>query len=271
MDPSAPGPLALARLALAPRPAALVTDLDGTLSPIVSDPAAARPADGAVEALGAVQAAGIEIVIMTGRSAATARALIGTDRFLIVANHGAEWLGAGAEAVPATADRPVSVERAIGLVRTGDGIEIEWKAPTATIHFRNAPDPERARRQVTEQLAAADPSAVELHPGRMSLEVRPAGAPNKGEALRELVARRGLRGLVVIGDDVTDLDMFRAAAELRADGTLEGAAILAVAGGGEVPPEVTVAADATLASPADVVALLAALGGQLTPEVRPSA
>ena len=263
MNSQPSGPLARARAALASRPAALVSDLDGTLSPIVADPAAARVADGAVESLAGVQAAGVEVVIMTGRSAASARLMVGTDRFLIVANHGAEWLEPAAEPAAAAPERPPAVERAIGLVRAVDGIEIEWKAPTATIHFRNAPDPGEARRQILEQLAAAELGAVELHPGRMSLEVRPAGAPHKGEALHQLVATRGLRGLVVIGDDVTDLDMFRTAAQLRADGTLEAAAILAVAGGTEVPPEVVAGADASLDSPPAVVALLAQLAADL--------
>jgi hypothetical protein len=62
----------------------------------------------------------------------------------------------------------------------------------------------------------------------------------------------------VAGDDVTDLDMFRAAAELRATGTLS-AAILAVGGGGEVPDAVRDAADAVLPSPAALAGLLTAL------------
>jgi hypothetical protein len=61
-----------------------------------------------------------------------------------------------------------------------------------------------------------------------------------------------------MGDDVTDLDMFRAAAALRDEGRLR-AAILGVAGGREVPAEVHGAADAVLPDPAAAVALLGAL------------
>ena len=47
-----------------------------------------------------------------------------------------------------------------------------------------------------------------------------AGAADKGTAVAQLITRHGLRGLVVLGDDVTDLDMFRAAGEARARGEL---------------------------------------------------
>ena len=62
----------------------------------------------------------------------------------------------------------------------------------------------------------------------------------------------------MLGDDVTDLDMFRAAAEARARGELN-AAILAVAGGDEVPAAVAAAADVVLPDPQAVAALLTAL------------
>jgi phosphoglycolate phosphatase-like HAD superfamily hydrolase len=77
-----------------------------------------------------------------------------------------------------------------------------------------------------------------------------------------VVERYALRGLVVLGDDVTDLDMFRAAADLRAAGRLRGT-ILAVRGGREVPAEVADAADAVIGSPEEVVSLLLTLARQL--------
>ena len=69
---------------------------------------------------------------------------------------------------------------------------------------------------------------------------------------------------MVLGDDVTDLDMFRAAAEARAAGRLS-AAILAVGGAGEVPAAVAAAADAVLADPPAAAALLSALRQRALP------
>ena len=111
------------------------------------------------------------------------------------------------------------------------------KGPSATIHYRSAPDPAVRRSESRRRWATSPADGLTLRPGRMSWELRAAGAADKGTAVTQLIARHGLRGLVVLGDDVTDLDMFRAPREARARGELN-AAILAVAGGDEVPAAV---------------------------------
>ena len=135
---------------------------------------------------------------------------------------------------------------------------VDDKGPSATIHYRNAPDPQAAAERIAAALGDVTAAGLSLRPGRMSWELRAAGAADKGTAVTQLISRHGLRGLVVIGDDVTDLDMFRAAGEARARGELN-AAVLAVAGGDEVPAAVAAAADVVLPDPQAVAALLTAL------------
>ena len=104
------------------------------------------------------------------------------------------------------------------------------------------------------------PDGLELRRGRMSLELRPVGLGDKGAATRAIIERHGLRGVVVMGDDITDLDMFAAVDELRAAGRLRGAIIGVGGADAEVPPEVIAASDVVLASPAEAAAFLLALG-----------
>lgn len=252
---------ALAGSALAATPAGLLTDLDGTLAPIIDDPAAVRPVPGAAEALAALAGRLAVVGVVTGRAAAEARRIVGLDDLLVVGNHGLEWLAPGAaaaEPTPAATVLSEAVERASRAVPAVPGVIVERKGLSATVHVRGAADPEAARGQVREALAAASVPGVEIRPGRMSLELRPRGAGDKGSALRAVVGRYRLRGLLVLGDDVTDLDMFRAAADLRREGRLR-AAILAVRGGREVPSEVAAAADDVVASPEALVDLLTRL------------
>jgi len=258
-----PDPLELARRAIAAEPAGLLTDLDGTLALIVDDPAAVEPVGGAVAALELLARRLAVVGIITGRAAADARRILGTDLLLVAGNHGVEWLWPGSTAPllsPDAVPMRAAVERAIGAVPREDGIRIEDKGLSATVHVRGAPDPAAALARVRERLTASVGAGIDLRPGRMSLELRPPGGGDKGTAVRSLVEREGLRGLVVLGDDVTDLDMFRAAADLRRAGRL-AAAILAVRGDGEVPAEVEQAADAVIASPDDAVALIRSLAG----------
>lgn len=250
----------LVREALAHEPAGLLTDLDGTLAAIVSDPRAVGLADGASDVLARLARRLAVVGIITGRAAADARRIAGVAELLVVGNHGLEWLDPGA-----TQPRPaVELPRMAALLRAAlaalpaePGLALDEKGLSATIHYRNAPRPALARRRILAALAQL-PEGLELREGRLSIELRPAGAGDKGSALRQVVERYRLRGLVVAGDDVTDLDMFRAAAELRAGGRL-AAAIVAVGGGGEVPAAVAEAADAVVASPIKLVALLGAI------------
>ena len=266
-DPSRSGPdplataLSLARAALGSAPAGLVTDLDGTLSPIVDDPDRAFPVPAAVDSLTALAGRLAVVAVITGRAPDDARRVLGTDRLLVIGNHGMERLEPGherAELSSSLARAAEAIRAALGRVPAVDGVEIDDKGPSATIHYRNAREPESAAERIRAALGDVTPEGLIIRAGRMSFELRPAGAADKATAMTELIARHGLNGLVVLGDDVTDLDMFRAAGEARARGEL-AAAILAVAAGDEVPPAVAAAADAMLPDPYAVAALLAAL------------
>jgi trehalose 6-phosphate phosphatase len=260
-DLTADRALSLATDALGHAPAGLLTDLDGTLAPIVRDPAAVRLADGAAAALEVLARRLAVVAVLSGRAAPDARRIVGVPGVLVVGNHGTEWLAPDAahpEALPGQASVAARLSELLAAIPAESGVEVEHKRLSATIHYRNAVDPERARARIAEALAPHLGAAFQLRHGRMSVELRPGGLGDKGTALRAIVERHGLNGLLVLGDDVTDLDMFRATAALRSAGRV-GAAIVAVGASGEVPPEVGEAADAILDGPAGVVGLLRAL------------
>lgn len=263
--------LGAARRVLAAAPAGLLTDLDGTLAGIVRDPSAVRLADGASDALSALTRRLAVVAVVTGRAASDARRIVGSPSVLVAGNHGIEWLLPDAMAptiAPQLAEVSAALDQLLASVPHERGVEVDNKRYSATVHYRATADPAHARERIIgalrSALARGASTPIELREGRMSVELRPAGGGDKGSAVRELVERFGLRGMLVFGDDVTDLDMFRAAAELRAAGQVD-AAIIAVGGGelsdasAEVPPSVLAAADAVLAGPDEVVRLLAAV------------
>ena len=254
--------MALARTALQAEPSGLLTDFDGTLSPVVGDPTLARlvkGADGALEAL----AERLEVVaIITGRSAPDVRRMTGLRSLLVAGNHGVEWLAPGADEpmpVDGSAEIAARLDEALAAVPTPDGVFVERKRLSATVHYRNAADPVAERAAILHALAAAAAPPIEVREGRMSVELRPTGLGDKGAAARAIVERHALRGVVVMGDDLTDLDMFRAVAEMRDAGRL-AAAVVGVGGSDrEVAPEVAAAADVMLGDPEEAAQLLAAL------------
>jgi trehalose 6-phosphate phosphatase len=261
--------LGLARGALMQTPAGLVTDFDGTLAPIVSDPRAAEPTASAVPALNRLAERLAVVAVITGRAALDARRLLGGPaRIWIVGNHGLEWLPPGSdepEPTPNALALQAALSKAGTRVPVLDGVTIEEKGLSATIHYRLARDPKAARSAILDALAGAEHD-LEVREGRQSVELRPRGAGDKGSALRSIVERFGLRGLLVAGDDLTDLDMFRAAHELGGRGLRS--VVFAIAGSDEVPSSVSGAADATLADPAAFADLLQALADEEPGEVR---
>ena len=252
----------LARAALADAPAGLLTDFDGTLSPIVADPAIARLVDGADGALASLVERLAVVAVVTGRAPLDARRMTGVPGLLVAGNHGTEWLEPGAErpiAAPEAASVRADLDEALAGLPELPGVTVEHKGISATVHYRSAPDPDAARAAILDGLGRLEDRRIRLAHGRMSVELRPIGFGDKGTAARAIIERYGLRGVIVMGDDITDLDMFRAVAELRGTGSLRGALIGVGGADGEAPRAVIEAADAVLADPAEAAALLTEL------------
>jgi len=254
----------LAQVALQAEPSGLLTDFDGTISGIVGDPTEARLIDGAADPLARLAERLATVAIITGRAAGDARRLVGVPGVLVVGNHGVEWLAPGAinpEPAPGAALVAARLEATLAGVPTTPGVVIERKGLSATVHYRNAAHPPSARDEILRAVERAALHDIEVREGRMSVELRPRGLGDKGGAARAIVERHALRGVVVMGDDLTDLDMFNAVAELRATGRIAAAIIGVGASDAEVHPGVVAAADAMLAGPDAASAFLSALAG----------
>lgn len=251
----------LAREALAESPAGLLTDFDGTLSPIVSDPALARLVEGAEGPLAELSRRLAVVAIVTGRAPLDARRMVGVPGILVAGNHGTEWLEPDADEPTTSPDLATIQERLDALlsrVPRLPGIVQEPKGISASIHYRGAPDPDFAREAILDALGDVAHD-IELRHGRMIVELRPVGLGDKGSATRAIIERFGLRGAVVMGDDLTDLDMFAAVTEARDAGLLRGSVVAVGGADHEAPPAVMEAADVVLADPAEAALFLADL------------
>ena len=263
-DPSLSRALALARDALAHEPAGLLTDFDGTLSMIVQEPSGARLVDGAGRALAALADRLAVVAIITGRAPLDARRLTGIPRLLIAGNHGMEWLEPGAEEAHAGPEASSVAERldeVLARLPELAGVIPEHKGVSASVHYRKATDPDAARAAILSALGDVEEHGLRIAHGRMIVEVRPVGLGDKGSAVHAIVERFDLRGVVVLGDDFTDLDMFRAVAGLRDAGRIRGAIIGVGGADHEETPEIVAAADTMLGDPvaaADFLMRLAA-------------
>lgn len=237
--------------ALRQTPAGLFADLDGTIAPIVPDPAAVTVRAGLRAALRRL-AARLTVVVLTGRDVASARRIVGLDDVWYAGNHGAEWWRDGValvapEALPYVA--PVHAMAVALASRFADwaGVIVEDKGPSLSVHYRATADPGPARESILAFVRdATSARSLSVREGKMVVELRPPVPLDKGTALRVVIQQRALRGAVVLGDDLTDVDAFRALALEREHGVV-GVSVAVL--GPEAPPALTASADHTLAGP----------------------
>ena len=200
--------------------AAIITDFDGTLAPIVRDPAAARPLPGAVDLLHRLAATYGTVAVVSGRPAAFLIAALELDRrpgSRLVAHglYGLETATAHGVTTSVEAEAwrgDVEAVAALADAEAPNDVIVERKGLSVTIHVRTAPDEESWAASWARIQAAARGLAV--HPGRMSYELRPPVDVDKGTVVTALTANA--RAACFVGDDLGDLPAFDALARLTA-------------------------------------------------------
>lgn len=205
------GEAALART-LRRRPL-LAFDFDGTLTPIV-----ARPSDAylskAVSARLATLATHLPVAIVTGRSVDDVRQRLGFEPSFIVGSHGAEDPG-HAQTAEATPDALAHLRprlRALNPVLEAAGVTVEDKRHSIALHYRLSRTRHQALQVITEALS--DPGeGLRVFGGKFVVNVVAKVAPDKADAVHELVRRSGVSCAIFAGDDVNDEPVFAAAPE----------------------------------------------------------
>ncbi len=249
-----------------PGRSAILSDLDGTLAPIVADPFAAAVPPQTREVLERLSERYALVGCVTGRRAADARRIAGVRGMVYVGNHGLEALRPG-EAEPGPTVELGAAARAAAEVLAGldreelaaAGIRAEDKGPIQALHWRTAPDEGRAVKVAKAAAEAAAGAGLVPRWGRKVLELRPAEA-NKGGAVRGLVATGDLALAMFGGDDVTDLDAFAALRGLERDGRLRAAIAVGV-DSPEAPDGLAAASDVIVSGTDSYFDLLRFLAG----------
>jgi trehalose 6-phosphate phosphatase len=182
----------------------LAFDFDGTLAPIVS----AREVAGMRARTRKLLQQVCEVypcAVISGRSRADVLERVSNVRVKYVAgNHGLE-----------PGRNLASFERVVRVVTPKltraladhRGVEIEDKQYSLTVHYRKSRQKQKARAAIEAAVRAlAEP--MRIIGGKLVVNVVPAGAPHKGDALEALRAKAGADTALYVGDDITDEDVF---------------------------------------------------------------
>jgi alpha,alpha-trehalase len=203
---------------LGDRRPAVFLDYDGTLTPIVDDPAAAllpEPTRRAVRRLAKL----CPVAIVSGRDRADVANLLDVDDMVVAGSHGFDITGPGwqheyepgAEARPALEAAADLLDAEVGSI---PGAAVERKRYAIAVHFR------RVDEDRVPEIDAAVQRAIEANPGlrrttgKMIFELRPDLDWNKGTALTFLLDHLHLDQPdvlpIYVGDDDTDEDALQA-------------------------------------------------------------
>jgi trehalose 6-phosphate phosphatase len=239
---------------LAFAPAALVTDVDGTLSRIVSRPEYATVDEDVRASLRQLVGRVALVAIVTGREESIARSMVGLPELTYVGNYALDN-----ESAQVVEEDDLDAARVLvrTLLEPFPCVEIEEKGVSFALHYRNCIDTtmrERILTLVTPVAAAAGGKLVE---GKQVVEIVPVRLPDKSNAVARLLREREIQGVVYLGDDLGDVPVFEQMARRRTQG-------LPSLGLAVVDPETHVAvlesADMFLDGVDEVNAFLTALG-----------
>jgi trehalose-phosphatase len=245
---------------------AILTDVDGTLAPIVERASEAAVPAAAREVLAALSERYALIGCISGRRAEEARRLVGLDSLAYAGNHGLELLMPGEQTPRADPSIAGREGEATEFLTTLDGrleaagLRLEDKGPIQALHWRGSEDEATAEDRAREIANEAGRAGLQPRWGRKVLELRPAGGGGKDGAVGSLLADQGLDRATYAGDDRTDLDAFRRLRELREEGRLSAAVCVGVLSA-EAPAELAEESDVTVAGPGGWLAMLEWLAG----------
>jgi trehalose 6-phosphate phosphatase len=204
--------------------AALFLDFDGTLAEFAQHPGGVTIDAGLPALLAELRAQlGGAVAVVPGRTLAGLDAIAQLPTPAGAGLHGLELRFETGETISSA--HPDGASRIASMLQRRFAVDprvvIEDKGAAVALHWRQAP--ERAEECIAAMGQAAASPAFEILRGHAVVEARPRGT-NKGVALAELLKHGSFAGRrpVFVGDDVTDEDGFRAAAQLGGYGIKVG-------------------------------------------------
>lgn len=200
-----------------PNTSAIFSDIDGTISMIEKTHQKAYVPEDIKILLDKIRSKYGCLAFVSGRLVEQAKYMVGIDDVTYIGNHGLEIIEDKTKKIEYT-QKDISTNKEIieelkkiDIFNIG-GIDIEDKRASVAIHFRKAL--EQANIQVDNLYEAISAIAAKynrsLLKGRRVVEIRPSLNITKGTAVRKMLRTHPeIKRALYIGDDITDIDVFR--------------------------------------------------------------
>ena len=190
-------------------------DYDGTLAPLVDDPAKAFPLDQAINGLRALsQLPSTTAAVVSGRALRDLAALSRLPAEIhLVGSHGSEFDLDFARDLDPDQDRLLAAAADVArhIIEDADGAHLETKPASVAVHVRRMN--EAAGDALLQRVVARaeEMPGLLIRHGKRVIELSVVHS-NKADAVNLLRHRLGVSAVLFIGDDVTDESAFAALA-----------------------------------------------------------
>jgi trehalose 6-phosphate phosphatase len=238
-------------------PSALITDIDGTISPIVDRPEQAVVSAQARASLAELKDQLALVGVVTAREEAVARRMVGVEGLSYIGNYALD----GANTAVTSGDVEGAKARLLPMLETMPCVELEDKGTTFALHYRNCDDKSVRLRLLELAEPICRDSALKVLEGKQVIELAPRDLPDKGTAVMHLTERGRISGLVYLGDDISDIAVFQEIRRRRDEEGLPGLAVAVI--DAETDDAVRATADVELEGVKEVEAFLDSLCREL--------
>jgi len=214
--PDEPAEIVPAPVSLVPHlgEVAILLDIDGTLLDLAPTPREVWVPPGLAETLNALmQRTSGALALVSGRSLNDIDLIFAPEVYPAVGGHGAEMRLAIDQEADCLQAPPMDKElkrRLAAIAKLSPGILLEDKGYSLALHYRLAPQAEKAIYEAVSLIRAELPEApIEVLPGKCVCEIKHSGF-TKASGVRELMRHAPFNGRrpLFIGDDVTDETVF---------------------------------------------------------------
>lgn len=191
----------------------LFLDIDGTLIDLASTPTGISiPEDLPSQLQSVSELAGGALALVTGRSISSVDEMFAPFQFAVAGMHGSEVRDSSGNIRRKLIDRTVldqARQELEEITSRWPQTIIEDKGLAMAMHYRQAPEAERAVQAAMSAIHSRLGDGWKLQSGKMVIELLPSGT-DKGSAIADFMTKAPFKGRkpLAIGDDLTDEAMF---------------------------------------------------------------
>ena len=217
------------------KPFGLITDMDGTISPIPRDFLETPIPPPTLPQLTELASRLDLLAVISGRKAGALREIINIPGVEYIGHYGMEWWANGQAVLHPDVTASLSDMRALAaeleFLHSIDGVIIQDKGASISVHYNTVQQPSTAKQQILDFLEKSPHiKNLRLMDEKTNIGIVPKLDIDKGTAVTGLIQQYHLRSALYLGDDIGDLPAFRAIRVAREKQEFMGLAVLVTGG-----------------------------------------